>query len=277
MDSNQQITYLNPAAERYTGWRDHEARGAPLPQIFEVVRASVRGARSVGAEARASEWDDSRSERHWVLIDRHGQERHIDLSEAPIPDAQGSPDGTVLTFRDVSRELRLEQQLTYQATHDALTGITNRREFERRLARILRSADSQDPHALIYIDLDHFKAVNDTCGHVAGDELLRQIATLMRTRIRTRDTFARIGGDEFGVILEHCPRDEAIRIARTLLELAEGFRFAWEEKSFAISLSIGLVSIAGRWESPAGLLSAADSACYAAKNSGGNRIHVHEP
>jgi diguanylate cyclase (GGDEF)-like protein len=134
----------------------------------------------------------------------------------------------------------------------------------------------RDPHALVYIDLDRFKTVNDTCGHVAGDELLKQIAGLLRTRIRTRDTFARIGGDEFGVILEHCQLDEAMRISATLRDLADDFRFVWDEKEFKVSLSIGLVSIVGAgWQSTSDVIRAADSACYAAKNSGRNRVHVY--
>jgi diguanylate cyclase (GGDEF)-like protein/PAS domain S-box-containing protein len=278
MDSSQNVTYLNAAAERYTGWPDHEARGAPLAQVFKVFHASACGAHGVGAEEDSPEPGDGGPVRHWILIHRYGQERHIDLSEVPIPGADGNPEGTVLTFRDISRELATERQLSYQATHDSLTGLINRPEFERRLARILRSAsETLDPHALVYIDLDRFKNVNDTCGHVAGDELLRRIAGVLRARIRTRDTFARIGGDEFGVIMEHCAIDEAARIAGKLRELADDYRFTWDERSFKVSLSIGLVAVAGGWQSTADVLSAADRACYAAKNSGRNCVHVYEP
>ncbi len=277
VDSNQNITYLNPAAEFHTGWTKSESEGAPLAQVFQVMNESRQGADADPAAERMSEPDAARLERRVVLIGRNGQEQHIDHSKAPIRDALGNVVGTVLTFRDVTAERELEQQLSHQANHDSLTGLVNRREFERRLARALQSAQPSDPHALIYIDLDHFKVVNDTCGHVAGDELLRQLATLMRLRIRTRDTFARLGGDEFGVLLEHCPRNEALQIAQTLRKLAQGFHFGWQGRSFTMTLSIGVVSIADVWESSTSILCAADSACYAAKGLGRNCVFVYEP
>ncbi len=276
IDSGRKITYLNPAAERYTGWPSSEAQGIPLDRVLRVVDESAQGPIPDGIEMLLAERNDGRPPQ-LVLTDRQGQKRYIGHSKAPILDSRGSAVGTVVTFRDITEERKLAQQLSHQATHDALTGLVNRREFERRLSRIAQFADPRDPHALIYVDLDQFKIVNDTCGHVAGDELLRQIAALMRTRIRARDTFARLGGDEFGIILEHCPRDEAIRIAQTLRELSQGFRFGWQDKSFTVTLSIGLVSITDIWGSSASILRAADSACYAAKDSGRNRIHVFEP
>ncbi|MBP1600957.1 MAG: diguanylate cyclase/phosphodiesterase with sensor(s) [Acidobacteria bacterium] len=276
IDSNRNITYLNPAAERYTGWPSSEAQGVPLDKVFRVVDKSAEGTDADGAEALSTERDDRRH-LNLVLMDRQGQKRYISYSKAPNLDSRGIAVGTVVTFRDITEERRLAQQLSHQATHDALTGLTNRREFERRLSRIAQSANPLAPHALIYIDLDQFKIVNDTCGHIAGDELLRQIAALMSTRIRTRDTFARLGGDEFGILLEHCPRDEAIRIAQTLRELSQNFRFGWQDKSFTVTLSVGLVSITDIWGSAASLLRAADSACYAAKDSGRNRVCLFEP
>ncbi len=277
VDSNQKITYLNPAAESHTGWTNSEAQGAPLAQVFQVVDKSTKGADADSAAERLSEQDDARPDRRVVLIGRNGREQHIDHSKAPICDARGNAVGTVLTFRDVTAELKLEQQLSHQANHDPLTGLVNRREFERRLARALQLAQPGDPHALIYIDLDQFKVVNDTCGHVAGDELLRQIAALMRLRIRARDTFARLGGDEFGILLEHCSDNEALQIAQTIRELAQKFRFGWQDRSFTVTMSIGIVSISDVWESSTSILRAADSACYAAKDLGRNRVCVYEP
>ncbi len=276
IDSNQKITYLNPAAERYTGWPSSEAHGVPLDKVFRVVDKSVQGMDAGGAETLSTERNDGR-QLNLVLMDRQGEKRYIGCSKAPNLDSRGIEVGTVVTFRDITEERRLAQQLSHQATHDALTGLINRREFERRLSRIAQAASPLDPHALIYVDLDQFKIVNDTCGHVAGDELLRQIAALMRTRIRARDTFARLGGDEFGILLEHCPRDESIRIAQTLRQLSQNFRFGWQEKSFTVTLSVGLVSITDIWGSAASVLRAADSACYAAKDSGRNRVCVFEP
>jgi diguanylate cyclase (GGDEF)-like protein/PAS domain S-box-containing protein len=276
IDSDRNITYLNPAAERYTGWPSAEAHGVPLDKVFRVTDHSIQGTDADGAETLLTERSDGR-QLNLVLMDRRGQRRYISYSKAPNLDRYGIAVGTVITFRDITEERKLAEQLSHQATHDALTGLTNRREFERRLSRIVQSANPLDPHALIYVDLDQFKIVNDTCGHVAGDELLRQIAGLMGTRIRTRDTFARLGGDEFGILLEHCPRDEAIRVAQTLRELSQNFRFGWQDKSFTVTLSIGLVSITDVWGSASRVLRAADSACYAAKDSGRNRVCVFEP
>src|SRR4029077_18214702 len=152
-------------------------------------------------------------------ICRDQRELHIDMSAAPIRDSDSTSIGVVLVFRDVTGERKLAQQLSHQATHDTLTGIVNRREFERRLTHLLDSAGPYVPHALLYLDLDQFKVVNDTCGHAAGADLLRQISGLLRTKLRPRDTLARLGGDEFGVLLEHCLVMEAVRIANTLREL----------------------------------------------------------
>ncbi len=167
------------------------------------------------------------------------------------------------------------EQLSYQASHDVLTGLINRREFETRLERALQAARQHgNVHALFFLDLDQFKIVNDTCGHNAGDELLRQIAHQLRQKIRERDTLARIGGDEFTVLLENCHLDDAVEVAQELRQAVQNFRFAWEEKVFAIGASIGIVMITQASETSAILLSQADSACYTAKDLGRNRIYV---
>jgi diguanylate cyclase (GGDEF)-like protein/PAS domain S-box-containing protein len=181
----------------------------------------------------------------------------------------------LLAIEDVT-ERKQAEQLSYQATHDPLTGLTNRTEFERRLQRVLGTSDARDPHALFYLDLDQFKVVNDTCGHIAGDELLRQIATVLDAQTRKRDTLARLGGDEFGVLLEHCPPEQALRIARGLVQAVQDFHFVWENKPYTIGVSIGLVSIPEGGDTLAEVLSAADRACYAAKDKGRNRVHVYE-
>ena len=167
--------------------------------------------------------------------------------------------------------------LSHQASHDVLTGLVNRREFEKRMERALRNAREQGGHhVLCYMDLDCFKIVNDTCGHVAGDELLRQLAFLMRKRLRDRDTLARLGGDEFGLLLEGCSQADALRVAEDLLAMVRDFRFTWQDKVFNVGLSMGLVALGGANDSIAGLLTAADAACYAAKEKGRNRIHVYQ-
>jgi diguanylate cyclase (GGDEF)-like protein len=168
-------------------------------------------------------------------------------------------------------------RLSYQATHDTLTGLINRREFEARVERALASARSHGQvHTLCYLDLDQFKVVNDTCGHVAGDELLRQLSTLLQSRLRERDTLARLGGDEFGVLLENCDAASAQPIAELLRQTVKDFRFFWQERAFGIGVSIGMVEINADSGNLASLLSAADAACYAAKDLGRNRVHVYQ-
>ena len=191
-------------------------------------------------------------------------------------DDDGQPMRLRGTTQDTTEAHNLSQQLSYQASHDALTDLINRREFEHRLARALGTARSDYiEHALCFIDLDQFKVVNDSCGHVAGDELLRQLAVLLGERIRKRDTLARLGGDEFGVLMERCSLKQARRVANGLRKDIESFQFLWEDKSFSIGVSIGLVLINRDSHGAIDVLKDADSACYAAKEAGRNRIHVY--
>ena len=195
----------------------------------------------------------------------------------PIPETEEEFRNIPFSILDITERKKAEQALSYQATHDSLTGLTNRNDFERRLMRVLETArSSQQEHALCYMDLDQFKVINDTCGHTAGDELLRQLSQLLSKVIRKRDTLARLGGDEFGVLMEHCTIEQAQRVAKDILDTVTEFRFMWEQQVFRIGVSIGLVSIDETSESLANLLSAADSACYMAKDEGRNRIHVYD-
>ncbi len=168
-------------------------------------------------------------------------------------------------------------RLVYQASHDALTGLINRREFEQRLERTLLTALQQDrEHALCYMDLDQFKVINDTCGHAAGDELLRQLALLLKGNLRERDTLARLGGDEFALLLENCSIQDALEVADTFRAEVQRFRFKWGDRIFAIGMSVGMVAINRDSGTAASLLSAADAACYVAKDRGRNQIHLYE-
>ena len=276
-DANACITSLNAVAERLTGWSELAAKGRPLTEVLrildEVTREPVADPVLRSLQGAAVVRPANRS----LLVCRDGRELSIDMSVASIRDSDDTSIGVVLVFRDVTEERKLTQQLAHQATHDTLTGLVNRREFERRLIKLLGSASEHTPHALLYLDLDQFKVVNDMCGHAAGDDLLRQIGPLLRTKLRARDTLARLGGDEFGVLLEHCHITDAERIANSLLELLQSFRFGWSDKSFTIGVSIGLVPIAQAGETLAGVFSNADSACYAAKEAGRNRVHLYQP
>ncbi|MCG6968736.1 MAG: EAL domain-containing protein, partial [Gammaproteobacteria bacterium] len=178
-------------------------------------------------------------------------------------------------FSDVTRARRMARQLSWQASHDGLTALVNRSEFERRLQRALDKVNiDHNPHALLFLDLDNFKVVNDTSGHMAGDELLRQLGQLLKADIRIGDTLARLGGDEFGVLLENCAIDEAKKVAEKLRQSIEDYRFCWEARSFDIGVSIGLITVTEQNRSVAELLSSVDLACYAAKESGRNRVEV---
>ncbi len=173
--------------------------------------------------------------------------------------------------------LQATAKLSYQASHDMLTGLINRREFEVRLERALFSAQHQDrEHALCYMDLDQFKIVNDSCGHVAGDELLRQLTLHLQQEVRERDTLARLGGDEFGLLLENCPQDKALELAEIMRKTVEDFRFSVGEKNFKVGVSIGIVMINHESDNVVSLLTSADAACYAAKDHGRNRVHLYQ-
>ncbi|HSM16617.1 MAG TPA: EAL domain-containing protein [Gemmatimonadales bacterium] len=270
------ITYLNPMAERLSGWRTTEALGQPLgtvlPLFSEATRQPIESipARCLLA-GRAVDLVDG-----VLLLRRDGTEVAIGDSAAPLRDRNGATTGVVLVFHDVTERRRAVRTLTHDATHDSLTGLISRQAFEQRLARVLSSsADGPAEHVLCYLDLDRFKLVNDSCGHEAGDDLLKRIASLLAGRLRSHDTIARLGGDEFGILLEHCSLAKAEEIAGNLLQAVATFRFVWGETSFSLGASIGVVPITAATSGlTADVLRAADTACYAAKNAGGNRVHL---
>jgi diguanylate cyclase (GGDEF)-like protein len=198
---------------------------------------------------------------------------YIESTASPIPDDTGEVCGGVLVFHDVSESRELNRKLSYQASHDVLTGLVNRRDFEQRLDRALHSARAREAcYALCHINLDRFRIVNDTCGHSAGDALLAQVGLLLRTKIRWRDTLARLGGDEFGVLLESCSLDDAMVMAEQFRETIRNYKFVWEERTFKLGCSVGVVPLTGDSDDVAAVLSAADSACQAAKEAGRNRV-----
>lgn len=274
------IRYLNPVAEQLTGWPEATATGQNLEEVYRLYDelSGERLSNPVTTLLRRLSNPPQRPEGSAALLRRaDGSEVPVQDAVAPIRDAEGRIIGAVLTFRDVTVTRRLARELSYQAAHDQLTGLANRAEFERRLAMVLHQPGKErGEQVLCYMDLDQFKVVNDTCGHAAGDELLRQLAKLFQSRIRASDVLARLGGDEFGLLLLGCPLEEALPVADSIRALVEDFRFSWEGKSFAIGVSIGLVQLDAEADSLGSLLSAADSACYAAKDAGRNRIHIYQ-
>ncbi len=273
-DASCCVEYINPVAEELTGWKVDDASGRSIDEIFRgfheetceplenPLAVSIRRDRAI------------KSVRPTLLIRRDGNELYIESTASPIRDGKGSVTGGVLVFHDVSESRELNRRLSYHASHDILTGLVNRREFENRLERALKSARARETsYALLYLDLDQFKIVNDSCGHSAGDALLGQLGALLKSKIRWRDTLARLGGDEFGVLLESCSLEEAMNTAETLRMAIGDYKFVWEERNFRLGVSIGVVPITADNEDVAALLSAADSACAAAKEAGRNRIH----
>ncbi|RTL30438.1 MAG: EAL domain-containing protein [Burkholderiales bacterium] len=277
-DAHGRVQWLNPVAERMTGWHNEAARDQPLAEVFRIVSELTREPEANPFErclVTTNAVDLADHIDHTLLISRDGQEYGIEDSAAPILDEDGQMLGVVLVFHDVTEQRRMGHEMRFRATHDQLTGLVNRAEFDKRLSRVLSEAHERDSsHALMYIDLDQFKLVNDACGHSVGDQLLCQVTSLLQGCVRARDTLARLGGDEFGVILEHCTVDQAHRVAQDICDQMEAFRFIHDGRRFRIGTSIGLVPLDKRWLSTATLLQAADTSCYAAKEAGRNRVHA---
>jgi diguanylate cyclase (GGDEF)-like protein/PAS domain S-box-containing protein len=269
------LVWLNPVAERLTGWATQEARGRPLSQVFHTVSEETREPAPDAVASCLHLRQAISSPCTTLLITRAGSELGIEQSASPILSDNGEMRGVVLVFRDVTEQRRLSGEMAYRATHDALTGLVNRSEFETRLGRLLqKSCEDHSEHTLLHIDIDQFKLVNDTCGQAAGDQLLQEIAQRFAEVIRARDTLARLGGDDFGIILEYCPADQAQRVAQQICDDLEQFRFHDAGHSVRVGASIGLVPLNERWASSAALLQAAETACYAAKEGGRNRVHT---
>jgi len=277
-DADGRVEYLNPVAEELTGWTTAEVQGRPVSEVFQIVNEATRQPLDSPILRCLREGRTVELAEPTLLINRRLQEVSIQDSAAPIRDRAGTLIGAVMVFHDVSQERRLQRALTYQATHDQLTGLMNRREFENRLADALQAArqDENLGHVLMYLDLDQFKVVNDTCGHEAGDRLLKQVTSIVQTRIRTTDTLARLGGDEFGVLLQDCTLESAQRTAEGLRQAIRDFRFVWQERIMNVGVSIGLAEINGHADTLATVMSAADVACYSAKDSGRNRVQTYK-
>ncbi len=276
-DSEGIIEYLNPVAEKLTEWSLEEAKGQPIRSVFRAIVEATREPAEDPVKLCLEQERIVTFVNQMVLISRSGQEYAIQDSAAPIRNRDGRILGVVLVFNDMTESRRMVREVAHQASHDPLTGLCNRREFDKRLERALESSKKYDSkHALCYLDLDQFKIVNDTAGHRAGDELLKRLARLLEDQVRERDTVARLGGDEFGVLLDNCPVEKAVEIAEKLTAAVRRLEFSWEERTYEIGVSIGVVPIAGDVQSGEELLTHADVACYAAKDLGRNRVHVYE-
>ncbi len=277
VDIDECVNYLNPAGEILLGCDRQDITGKKFKQVFNIVE-----------EASGEKIEDPLHKcfvtgeiihlpEHSSLIVKDDTVISIEASIASMKSETGGLMGAVIVIQDVSHTRRLTRQLSYQASHDLLTGLYNRRKFEEYLQESLINVHQEERnHSLFYLDLDNFKIINDTCGHVAGDELLKQLPALFNDVLRSGDIVARLGGDEFGVLLENCGTQQAVNIADKIRQKIKEFRFIWDDKKFEIGVSIGVVAINVDNYDMSQILSSADVACYAAKDLGRNRVHVYE-
>jgi diguanylate cyclase (GGDEF)-like protein/PAS domain S-box-containing protein len=273
VDASECIQYMNPAAEAITQWTASEVCGLPVDEVLRFVESDSgrridspsREALTTGANAHLAPGA--------LLLSRDGQEYSVEDLCTPMRDAHGAVVGAVLLVRSATAH----PTLTGLGAHDALTGLINRREFERVIERQLRNArDTHQQHALLYIDVDQLHEINETCGHHAGDELLRRVAAAMLAKLRRSDLLARVGGDEFGVFMANCPLHRARQIAQTLVDAVRNAGFSWQGRTCSVRLSIGAVSTVQLGPDAAGLLAAAEAASTLAKDAGGDRVHVYQ-
>ncbi len=272
VDLDGEIQTLNPVAERLTGWSMANAQTQPLMTVLRVIDEVSR--RPI---TNPLDWSDSSEQpMQGLLLSQTGMEYHIEIAIRPIQNQDGQSLGSVLVFNDVTQSRQLERDLSWHETHDSLTQLMNRRTFAKKLTEtIANNRQTKCPHVLCCIDLDQFKIINDTCGHIAGDQLLKQVTSLLQQRVRSTDTLARLSGDEFGLLLHQCSLEQAAETADTLRKLLKETPFKWQGKLFNISASIGLVRIDARIQDAPMALSAADAACFAAKGKGRNCLHIY--
>ncbi len=276
-DNDGRIDYMNLAAETLIGANRDDASGHRVGELFTLVDDADRRPLGDPVERCLAMRRRVNMGRRAVMVSADGEHEHsVEITASPVRGPGNSISGAVVVFHDVSELRGLTRQMSYQATHDPLTGLINRREFERRLDDAMDSAHAEEAvHMLFYMDLDRFKAVNDTCGHLAGDNMLREVAALIKEQVRDSDFVGRLGGDEFGALLIGCPIDKARQIATDICNAVADYRFVWKDKIFNIGVSIGLVEISHASGTLQDVMSAADSACYMAKQSGRGQVHVY--
>ncbi len=271
------IQFMNSEAEKMTGWSNKEASDLPILDIMCIVDSKTTKPLTNPVTHAIATRESINSNEHSALIDRNKNRFEIEYKASAILDSDNKNFGGVVVFRDVTETRELAKQLSHQASHDELTGLVNRREFEIRLNQAIDIAKTEHKqYALLYLDLDQFKIINDMGGHNAGDELLKQISKLIHQMLRESDTLARLGGDEFGILLDGCPINKASEIADSIRAAVDRFHFYWDDKVFDIGVSIGLIMINEASNSLAEVMSSVDTACYTAKDLGRNRVQVYQ-
>lgn len=277
IDEQRHIRYLNPIAEHLIGMPSHEVLGRPIGEVLKLYDKESQMTITARMSQDALRGAPCSLPPGTGLRSAQGMEFEIEGICSPIHAPRGDIIGAVLVLRDVTEARDMQRKLVWQANHDSLTGLINRRAFEEKVTRTLASKRASEfPLSVMYIDLDHFKQVNDTAGHAAGDDLLRQVSRLMFTRIREGDLLARLGGDEFGIMLIACPPEVAEKIANLIKESIASFTLNWNGQPYQVAASIGVVHVPPAWNSLDDCLAAADAACYQAKQNGRNEVVVHQ-
>ena len=275
-DNNGFVQYLNNEAEHLTGWNEKDAKHQPIKNICSIFQEDDYTNSYYPVNDVIDQQAVINSKGNSIIITKDNHEFAIEYTASPIFNSDMKLDGTIIVLRNVTEMRLLSHQLTYQATHDTLTGLINRTEFERLTEKLIHeSHDTTRHHSLCYVDLDQFKVINDTCGHQAGDELLQQLATFLNNKLTDNDILSRLGGDEFGIIFHDCSVDSAAEQLEIIRDEINSQHFIWDNKSFNISISAGLVGISALTRSLHNIFSCADSACYAAKEQGRNRVHIY--
>lgn len=276
-DAGGLIEYLNPAAARLIGTDANAATGKPLADNVMLLDETSMQPVTNSAQQCITKGRAQKTGKQAILVSRDNKQIYVEHSAMPIRGSKGNLNGAVMVINDVTRARLMARKLEWQATHDPLTGLINRREFENRLteAWIMANQDGR-PHTLMMLDLDQFKIVNDSCGHAAGDELLIRVTGIISGILRASDVFARLGGDEFAILLNYCDLNKAESLANNILNAIKDYSFIWDDQTFYIGVSIGVVPVTGKSADINELLSAADMACYTAKNTGRNRVYITE-
>jgi diguanylate cyclase (GGDEF)-like protein/PAS domain S-box-containing protein len=276
-DTDGRIDYLNRSAETLIGTNRDDATGQRIGDLFSLVDDADRRNLGDPVERCLAMRRRVNMGRRAVLVSIDGEQEHsVEVTASPVRGPGNSITGSVVVIHDVSELRGLTRQMSYQATHDPLTGLVNRREFERRVEEAIDMAHAEEAVSMLfYMDLDRFKAVNDSCGHLAGDDLLREVAGLIKSKVRDSDVVGRIGGDEFGALLIGCPIEKGRQIAEDICNAIAEYRFVHQDKIFNIGISVGLVEVSHTSGALQDVISAADSACYVAKQQGRGRVHVY--
>lgn len=274
IDQNHIVNSINPASEHLIHIPIETAIGSPVDKVIHLADNPQAG------HNHLLDWINSNEDhlllKDILLLSHNNEQRIVEIHASRLYGMDNEPIGISFTIRDITESKKLEEKLSYEAMHDPLTGLFNRRAYELRASEYIADAQAtQNTHTLCYIDLDRFKVVNDTCGHSAGDDLLRQITDEIKSCVRNTDHLARLGGDEFAILLFECSLPQAEKICRKILEKVNVYSFHWDKHVFHISCSIGIVEINQHTVSSQNLLRQADTACYLAKEKGRNQFYIH--